>query len=227
MGDDERRQGPLDLGSAIDAYMGSVSSQEALTQRTMALWCQAAGEIGARHTRGVFLRESATGLPTLIVYLDSSPLIYEYTTDMGLYRDRLALLGMGVASLEFRLSRYTGQERSGERVAQGAQAGWDGQDGRDGHATWNAKAGQMTQTAQTAQDARDAHASRAATAGRISQAFQDRPGERGEAAKAHGDTGEVDGAREGESEVDESLVEGLPERLARAILGAMRASEHS
>lgn len=77
------------------------------TQGAAAAWFRANGDLEHRHTAGVFLKESADGRtpPILIVYIDSSSMLADFTTNKDLYAIRLAHAGFEVSDVQFKLSR--------------------------------------------------------------------------------------------------------------------------
>lgn len=88
-------------------------------------WNKIAGPRGRSHTRGVFLQtQPAPRLPLLRVYLDSSVLIQDFSTDHLLFEQRLSEVGLPVERVVFQLSRTVGTTPQGEaEVAAGFSAG--------------------------------------------------------------------------------------------------------
>ncbi len=113
--DTSMREGERPLAAALDAAVGSISQRGGASSRAGALWARAAGPLGAKHTRGVYLKEPAAeeaaagALPVLYVYVDSPTFVFEYGTDHVLYENQLAYLGLSVERIEFRLSRMAGE----------------------------------------------------------------------------------------------------------------------
>ncbi len=105
-------QGKVELKDLLGSCTKGALAQSDATTRAAALWAQAAGETGSRHTRGIYLKESDTGgLPTLIVYLDGHSFVYEFATDHLLYEQQMAHLGFPVEKIEFRLSNRKAPSR--------------------------------------------------------------------------------------------------------------------
>ncbi|MCI1665806.1 MAG: hypothetical protein LKI25_05495 [Atopobiaceae bacterium] len=105
MGDE--RDG-VSLSSLLQTGLSSVTTPElGIQQKARLAWSRANGDLERRHTCGVFLKEggSHTGLPTLIVYIDSSSLIQDFTCDRQLYVERLCHEGLPVVDVQFKLSR--------------------------------------------------------------------------------------------------------------------------
>ncbi len=112
---DARRRGfgKVELKDVLASSMGGVLASSDATSRAAALWAEAAGEAGSRHTCGIYVKEGeAGGLPTLIVYLDGHSFVYEFATDHLLYEQRMAYLGFPVEKIEFRLSNRRAPSRS-------------------------------------------------------------------------------------------------------------------
>lgn len=88
-------------------------------------WNKIAGPRGRAHTRGVFLQtQAAPRLPLLRVYLDSSVLIQDFSTDHLLFEQRLSEVGLPVERVVFQLSRTVGAApQNGAEVATGFSAG--------------------------------------------------------------------------------------------------------
>lgn len=88
-------------------------------------WNKIAGPRGRAHTRGVFLQtQSAPRLPLLRVYLDSSVLIQDFSTDHLLFEQRLSEVGLPVERVVFQLSRTVGTTpQGGAEVVSGFSAG--------------------------------------------------------------------------------------------------------
>lgn len=88
------------------------------SQRAARAWYAANGDLEHRHTCGVFLKEGVRKgeSPTLFVYIDSSSMLQDFTTNRDIYLIRLAHNGFDVADIQFRLSK-TRKKSSSARVA--------------------------------------------------------------------------------------------------------------
>ncbi|MCH3967445.1 MAG: hypothetical protein LKE50_02230 [Atopobiaceae bacterium] len=102
-----RGQGPEPLSS----LMGSIVScqrrpQFTVQQQARLTWLECNGALERRHTCGVYLAEGKRQgeLPTLVVYIDSSALMQDFTTDHLLYVGRVSHAGLEVADVRFKLS---------------------------------------------------------------------------------------------------------------------------
>lgn len=79
------------------------------------VWNKIAGDIGRKHTLGLYLEEpksnpsSQKRLPTLHVYLDSQALIQDFSTDSALYQAKMAHEGLPVQVIKFHLSKKIGK----------------------------------------------------------------------------------------------------------------------
>ncbi len=79
------------------------------------VWNKIAGDIGRKHTLGLYLEEpkknppSQKRLPTLHVYLDSQALIQDFSTDSALYQSKMAHEGLPVQAIKFHLSKKVGK----------------------------------------------------------------------------------------------------------------------
>lgn len=80
-------------------------------QRAALAWNECNGDRERAHTRGVVLVDPKKGSssPRMIVYVDSNVLLADFRTNVELYLGRLAIWGLQVSSLEFRLSRDAGK----------------------------------------------------------------------------------------------------------------------
>ena len=102
--------------------LGTLQSKKLKGQKIACfVWNQICGEIGRKHTMGLFLEESKqkTGqttpaskennLPILHVYLDSHALIQDFSTDLPVYQAKMAQAGLPVKKIVFQLSKKAGQ----------------------------------------------------------------------------------------------------------------------
>lgn len=81
-------------------------------------WNKAVGTVERAHTMGLYLEKRDDGAPVLHVYVDSSSLLQDFTTDHLLYERRLAAVGFPVERVVFSLSRKAGQRtRAAEALA--------------------------------------------------------------------------------------------------------------
>lgn len=77
------------------------------------VWNKIAGDIGRKHTLGLYLEEPKNNppthikLPILHVYLDSQALIQDFSTDSALYQAKMAYEGLPVQAIKFHLSKKT------------------------------------------------------------------------------------------------------------------------
>lgn len=100
------------LKSMMDGYMqGPVSQGLDITKRAGRAWWQANGDLERRHTQGLYVKELKTKAPVLHVYIDTSSLLQDFTTNKELYLARLANRGFEVSDIKFHLSR---KKRSAE-----------------------------------------------------------------------------------------------------------------
>ena len=94
------------LRSLMDGYMqGPVSEGLDITKRAGRAWWQANGDLERRHTMGIYVKELKTKAPVLHVYIDTSSLLQDFTTNKELYLARLANRGFEVSDIKFHLSR--------------------------------------------------------------------------------------------------------------------------
>lgn len=92
---------------ALTSFMNNkLASNLSLTHTAFLKWCEAAGKRAANHTMAVWVNEKKSPVE-LVVYIDNSSLIVDYTTNAELYIDRLAYIGFPVSGLKFRLSNKT------------------------------------------------------------------------------------------------------------------------
>lgn len=106
--DDDGRYGSHSIGEVLSkGVYGRRPTSLTIQQKAREAWLGANGDLERRHTCGVFLREDATkdGLPLLVVYIDSSSMIQDFSTDKDLYINRLRHAGFVVGDLRFKLSR--------------------------------------------------------------------------------------------------------------------------
>ncbi len=123
-----QRRGKVELKDLLSRCVDETLASGDVSSRAARAWAEAAGEVGSRHTRGIYVREGEGGaLPTLIVYLDGHSFVYEFATDHLLYEQRMAYLGFPVEAIEFRLSNRQAPSRPAPVVpiehARAARAG--------------------------------------------------------------------------------------------------------
>lgn len=102
------------LGDLMDRVVGSdLHKRLRGSSRAEVAWYEANGDLERAHTCGVSLvpAKKAGGPPRMIVYVDSNVMLSDFRTNAELYLGRLAMRGLQVSSLEFRLSRKAGQSR--------------------------------------------------------------------------------------------------------------------
>lgn len=93
-------------------------------QRAALAWNECNGDRERAHTRGVVLVDPKKGSssPRMIVYVDSNVLLADFRTNAELYLGRLAMWGLQVSALEFRLSRDAGRPAPAPRQTPPAAA---------------------------------------------------------------------------------------------------------
>ncbi len=103
---------------AVSALMGSLITDElagrmGANQRAALLWAQANGDRERHHTTGVFLKRGACEVlpPVLGVYVDSHPMLSDFSANKELYLARLNEAGLELSGIEFLLSK-TGKRAS-------------------------------------------------------------------------------------------------------------------
>ena len=102
-----RNQGWSSVGDVLGGLKSQVEPKGAsLSQRAYDAWMQANGDVERRHTVGTYLRQEDGELPTLVIYIDSRAMMQDFMTNHLLYLDRLAMFGMRLKAVEFRLSKY-------------------------------------------------------------------------------------------------------------------------
>ena len=113
MADGMRGGASQTIGELIEGVFGEKLGAVNQAQRLLALWLMANGERERSHTVGVFLNEakSKQGLPRLIVYVDSNSCVVDFNASRELYVARLEGVGLKVAGVDFKLSRYTSEHR--------------------------------------------------------------------------------------------------------------------
>lgn len=105
---DDDRGGTQSIGDILSkGVYGRRPAALTVQQKARETWLRSNGDLERKHTCGVFLKENATkdGLPLLVVYIDSSSMIQDFSTDKDLYIDRLRHAGFVVGDLRFKLSR--------------------------------------------------------------------------------------------------------------------------
>lgn len=84
-----------------------------LTSKAYIKWCEIAGSRAASHTMAVWVNENnQKEYPDLIVYIDSSTLLADFTTNAELYKERLIYANFPVESIKFRLSNKVGKKKT-------------------------------------------------------------------------------------------------------------------
>lgn len=93
-------------GSAINEYVHKhLSHGLSTTSRAAQAWWRSNGALEHRHTQGIYLKEYKTKDPVLYVYIDTSSLLVDFTTNKNIYLERLAYHGFHVSDIQFRRSR--------------------------------------------------------------------------------------------------------------------------
>lgn len=113
---DRMRAGQTNLSSLIDGVIGNgYSNGLSETQKATKAWYQANGKKEETHTCGVWLMEAnkAGELPTLVVYIDTNVMMQDFTTNKDIYKMRLERMGLKVADIQFRLSKWKKGEGPG------------------------------------------------------------------------------------------------------------------
>ena len=102
----------MDATSREEFYRISEGSGEVSMKRVMSMqarasaaWWQANGDLEHRHTQGIYVKEFKTKAPVLYVYIDTSALLQDFTTNKELYLARLANRGFAASDIKFQLSR--------------------------------------------------------------------------------------------------------------------------
>lgn len=119
---DKKEMSIKDLVARQTDALGTLQSKKFKGQKSAGfVWNQICGEIGRKHTMGLFLEESKqkteqttpaskeNNLPILHVYLDSHVLIQDFSTDLPLYQAKMAQAGLPVKKIVFQLSKKAGQ----------------------------------------------------------------------------------------------------------------------
>ncbi len=127
-GQNFRERTPASVGELMGTLVaGTEGMQRKMTanQRAAALWSQANGDIERKHTTGVYLRDArGKGLPPVLgVYVDSHARLSDFNANKEIYLSRLAVAGLEVSGIEFKLNRRPKVQMSG-----------DGADGRQSEA---------------------------------------------------------------------------------------------
>ncbi|MCH4053031.1 MAG: DUF721 domain-containing protein [Atopobiaceae bacterium] len=109
-----------DLMSLVSGKLdeGDASSSRAAT----ATWLRVNGDVERRHTVATFLA-AEDGRKVLVVYIDSSAMMQDFSTNKLIYLDRLAHGGLPLDDIRFRLSRYGGRKPKADdaHAEQGAE----------------------------------------------------------------------------------------------------------
>lgn len=96
------------LGAQVDALInGRMRRGLSKNQLAARVWYRCNGDLERRHTTGVYLRNGRTpqAAPVLGVYVDSHACLNDFTMRSDIYLSRLAVAGLEVSGVEFRLSR--------------------------------------------------------------------------------------------------------------------------
>ncbi|MGN0084974.1 MAG: hypothetical protein ACI38S_05235, partial [Atopobiaceae bacterium] len=94
------------VDTLLRGYMsGSMKRGMSMQARASAAWWQANGDLEHRHTQGIYVKEFKTKAPVLYVYIDTSALLQDFTTNKELYLARLANRGFAASDIKFQLSR--------------------------------------------------------------------------------------------------------------------------
>jgi len=108
---DEGYEGRLEpLSELMDKLTGAIAGRANPSLRALAAWRAATGKRERDHTVGVYLAEpddprNGRKIRYLTVYVDSSALLQDFSTNSELYVIKLARQGLEVADVQFRLSR--------------------------------------------------------------------------------------------------------------------------
>lgn len=104
--DDSQRVGESSLKDLLSGLEEGLDQGKIDSSRTATrVWLKVNGDIERRHTMATFLAEE-DGRRILVVYVDSSSLLQDFTTNRLIYRDRLANGGLDVDEVRFGLSKY-------------------------------------------------------------------------------------------------------------------------
>lgn len=96
----------MKVDTLLRGYMsGSMKRGMSMQARASAAWWQANGDLEHRHTQGIYVKEFKTKAPVLYVYIDTSALLQDFTTNKELYLARLANRGFAASDIKFQLSR--------------------------------------------------------------------------------------------------------------------------
>lgn len=115
--------GERDYASVADALgelvEGGLARGINATSAASRAWWLANGDFEHRHTCGVFLKDLSDldRAPALYVYLDTSSILQDFTTNREVYLARLENVGFEVSDVQFRLSRRPRRPRAGEAGA--------------------------------------------------------------------------------------------------------------
>ena len=95
------------MGAALDAMGAGTRERIEASRQAARAWAEANGDRERAHTTGVALAEPRRGAsdPRLLVYVDSSVLLSDFRTNCNLYLGRLAMWGLALSGIDFRLSR--------------------------------------------------------------------------------------------------------------------------
>ena len=121
---DEARGGSSQtIKQLIEGVLGDKLTGVNESQRLLALWLMANGERERIHTVGVYLSEpkGRQKLPRLTVYVDSNICVVDFNASRELYLARLEGVGLKLAGVDFKLSRYAAQHRERQQIIENAQ----------------------------------------------------------------------------------------------------------
>lgn len=117
MTDEARGGSSQTIAQLIKGVLGEKLSGISESQRLLALWLMVNGERERTHTVGVYLNE-AKGWQTparLIVYVDSNACVVDFNASRELYLARLEGVGLKLAGVDFKLSRYAAEHKERQR----------------------------------------------------------------------------------------------------------------
>jgi hypothetical protein len=110
--DNLSRSGEHSLGDLLTDISRSFDHEQAdASRKATRIWLEVNGDIERKHTMATFLSEDG-GKKTLVVYIDSSALIQNFSTNRLLYLGRLANGGLEVDDIRFKLSRYRHDQKN-------------------------------------------------------------------------------------------------------------------
>lgn len=112
------------IGQLMEGVLGDRLTGANESQRLLALWLMANGERERAHTVGVYLNEAKgkQKLPRLIVYVDSNICVVDFNASRELYLARLEGVGLKLAGVDFKLSRYAAQHRERQQRTENSKS---------------------------------------------------------------------------------------------------------